>query len=314
MTLPEYVEDLIAKNADPSLEEAATLAVGNAELSERIARGRNTLAQLRRAATLKKEANALTAQGKLAEAETDYEKALEICRMVRGPENLDTIKAMRELANFCFSIGRSAEAITLLERECAVDPKDTDGTLTLATWQTWFGQDADYEITRRRLVQQAEGTDLPGTAERAAKAACLRPSTNAALLAHALDLARQGVELGRSNPLLPYYQLELGLAEYRNGQYAAAERNLAVAAQNLKGLPEIQGTARLFRALSLFRQDRPEEARKLFSQAEAQMPPLPKDESKPLLEGKPVSHDVLICWLAYKEAKSVLDEPAAAKP
>ena len=33
-----------------------------------------------------------------------------------------------------------------------------------------------------------------------------------------------------------------------------------------------------------------------------------------LVDGKPVSHDVLICWLAYKEAKSVLNEPAAAKP
>ncbi len=44
------------------------------------------------------------------------------------------------------------------------------------------------------------------------------------------------------------------------------------------------------------------------------MPPLPKDESKPLVDGKPVNHDVLILWLAYKEARTVLNEPAAAKP
>ena len=44
------------------------------------------------------------------------------------------------------------------------------------------------------------------------------------------------------------------------------------------------------------------------------MPPLPKDENKPLVDGEPASHDVLICWLVYKEARSLLNEPAAAKP
>jgi hypothetical protein len=102
-----------------------------------------------------------------------------------------------------------------------VDPKDTLASLKLATWQAWFGQNADYEATRHRLVQQAEGTDQAGTAERAAKVACLQPSTDAALLAKALNLARSGVELGKSSPWLPWYQLALGLAEYRNGHYAA---------------------------------------------------------------------------------------------
>ena len=151
----------------------------------------------------------------------------------------------------------------------------------------------------------------PATAERAAKAYCLRPSTDAALLAKALNLAQRAVELGKSNPDLPWYQLALGLAEYRNGQYAAAERTLTVAEQTAGEEHEIPGIARLFRAMSLFRQDKPEEARKLFSQAEAQMPPLPKDESKPLVDGKPVSHDVLIWWLAYKEAKALIEGPSA---
>jgi hypothetical protein len=66
--------------------------------------------------------------------------------------------------------------------------------------------------------------------------------------------------------------------------------------------------------MSLFRQNKPEEARKLFSQAESQMPPLPKDESKPLVDGMALTHDVLIWWLAYKEAKSVLNEPGPTKP
>ena len=249
--------------------------------------------------------------GRLAEALKLQEQVLALSRKVLGPEHPDTLKAMRGLANAYYAVGRDQEAIALLEKACEVGPKDTDASLRLATWQTWFGQDANYEVTRRRLVQQAEGTDQAGTAERAAKAYCLRPSTDAALLTKALNLAQRAVELGKSHPYLPYYQLGLGLAEYRNGQYAGAEQTLAVAEQTAGEFNDIRGSARLFRAMSLFRQDKPEEARKLFSQAEAQMPPLPKDKSKPLVDGKPVDHDVLICWLAYKEAKALIEAPSA---
>jgi len=48
-------------------------------------------------------------------------------------------------------------------------------------------------------------------------------------------------------------------------------------------------------------------ARKLFNQAEALMPPFPKDESEP----QPAGRDVLIWWLAYKEAKALIDGPSA---
>jgi hypothetical protein len=62
--------------------------------------------------------------------------------------------------------------------------------------------------------------------------------------------------------------------------------------------------------MSLYRQNRTEEARKLFRVAETQMPPLPKDESKPRVDGKSASHDALIRWLAYKEAKALIDGPS----
>jgi len=77
---------------------------------------------------------------------------------------------------------------------------------------------------------------------------------------------------------------------------------------------EIQGTARMFRAMSLFKQDKLEEARKVFSQAEAQIPPLPKDESKPTFDGKSFDRDWIIMWLAYKEAKELIEgQPPEAK-
>ncbi len=69
---------------------------------------------------------------------------------------------------------------------------------------------------------------------------------------------------------------------------------------------------RLFRAMSLFRQDKLEQGRRAFSQAEAQMPPLPKDEGKPFVDGRPASHDDLIWWLAYKEAEALIEGPSAS--
>jgi hypothetical protein len=105
--------------------------------------------------------------------------------------------------------------------------------------------------------------------------------------------------------------LGLGLDKYRNGQYAGAEQALSIAGQTAGDAHDIVGTARLFCAMSLFRQDQPEEARTLFGQAEAQMPPLPKDESKPFVGGRPAYHDELICWLAYKEARALIEGSSA---
>ncbi len=246
--------------------------------------------------------------GRLEEALKLQEELLALSRKVSGMEKPDNLVAMHDLARYYCSVGRNGEGIAVLAKSSELDPKDTDASEALATWQVWFGKDADYEATRRRLVQQADHTEMAPTAERAAKAYCLRPSTDAALLTKTLKLAQRAVELRKSSPLLPWYQLTLGVAEYRNGQYATAERTLAVAEQSTG---EYQATARFFRAMSLCQQDRQQEARKLFSQAEAQMPPLPTDRNKPLVDGRLAYHTVMICWLAYKEAKSLLNAPAA---
>jgi eukaryotic-like serine/threonine-protein kinase len=252
-------------------------------------------------------ANSYEAVGRWDEALKMREEAMVLFLKVSGPKHPDTLEAMNNLVGSFFIAGRTADAIALLAKLSAINPKDTDASLNLAILQTWYGQDADYEATRRRLVQEAEGTDQAGTAERAAKACCLRPSTNLELLAKALSLARRGVKLGQNSSLMNWYQLCLGLAEYRNGHYALAERALTTAEQTAADHLELQGTARFFRAMCLFQQNRTEEARKLFTQAESEMPPFPKDERKPLFDGKPVFHELLICWLAFKEAKSLID-------
>jgi tetratricopeptide (TPR) repeat protein len=305
-------EVLEAKRDVPGLValDQTTLADQRSILGENSPAVANTLVSL--ADHLRVQGKQPEADGALQEAATILFRLREKAPTLRDSEGRDTINAMNGLANSYSAVGRDKEAIFLLGQVCEVNPKDTEASLKLATWQAWFGQDTDYEATRGRLVQQAEGTDQPGTAERAAKAYCLLPSTDAALLAKALTLARRGVELGQNSSFMCWYQLCLGLAENRNGHYAVAEEALAMAEQMAGDHRELQGTARFFRAMCLFQQNRPEEARKLFSQAETEMPPFPKDERKPVVDGKPVSHEVLICWLAYKEAKALIESNAKA--
>jgi hypothetical protein len=64
--------------------------------------------------------------------------------------------------------------------------------------------------------------------------------------------------------------------------------------------------------MSLFRQGKVDEARKLALTAAAQMRPLPKDDKNPLAGN--AGHDDLILWLAYKEAKALIQFDAAPAP
>ena len=72
------------------------------------------------------------------------------------------------------------------------------------------------------------------------------------------------------------------------------------------------GTSAFYRAMSLFRQGKTDEARKLAIAAAAKMKPLPRDENNPLANG-PMrgDHEDLILWLAYKEAKAMIQFDAA---
>jgi tetratricopeptide (TPR) repeat protein len=269
------------------------------------------------AETLISLADHLQAQGKQTDADKALQEAVDTARKLLrqrpGSEIAGTLNAIIDVVNACYSAGRDKEVTSLSEQIRELNPQETVASLHLAILQAWFGQDADYEATRRRFVQEADGTDQAGLAERAAGVFCLQPSTNTVLLAKVLTLARRGVELGQNSSWINYYKLCLGLTEYRNGHYALAEGLLATAEQTGGGHHEFEGTARFFRVKCLFEQNRPEEARKLFTKAETEMPQYPKDERKPRVEGRPAfQNEFLICWLAYKEAKALIEGDAKA--
>jgi hypothetical protein len=144
--------------------------------------------------------------------------------------------------------------------------------------------------------------------ERVAKACCLRPSTDPHLLDAALALARKVVASGKDGVEMPWYHLTLGMSEYRNGNFKPADQALSAAEQagpNTFSVNHVHVTAELYHAMSLFHQGKEVEAHLLFRQAEMKMKPLPGDDNE-LMAGA-ADHNDLVLWLAYKEAKALME-------
>ena len=148
---------------------------------------------------------------------------------------------------------------------------------------------------------------MDGGRARAAKACSILPATDKADLDAALALGRTAVQLQRNGWTL----LALGMAEHRSTNDAAAQEALLAAANADPSNPKVTGIAAFYRAMSLFRQGKHDEARKLALAAAAKMKPLPKDEQNPL--ANIADPDDLILWLAYKEAKAMLKFEATQK-
>ena len=96
----------------------------------------------------------------------------------------------------------------------------------MAAKQAWLGQQKEYSATCDRVLELAKDAKDPADAERAAKICSLRAS-DAKTHEAALDLARRTVELGNGHELMCYFQMALGMAEYRCGHYAEADVALA---------------------------------------------------------------------------------------
>jgi tetratricopeptide (TPR) repeat protein len=200
-------------------------------------------------------------------------------------------------------------AIAEYSKASAANPKDTALALRVAVLQAWFAQEKELATTRRRILANARGTNDMVTADCAAKACSIRAATDKAELEAALALARTAVKLDRNRE---WNLLALGMAEHRSGHDAAAGEALLDAAKAGPNNAYVTGTSAFYRAMSLFRQGKRDEARKVAAAARGLMKPLPSDENNPLPgNGR---HDDLILWLAYKEAKDMIQFDEAPLP
>jgi hypothetical protein len=101
------------------------------------------------------------------------------------------------------------------------------------------------------------------------------------------------------------------MAAYRIGDDSACDGPL-LAAEGAKDNRHVSGTSAFYRAMSLHRRGKRDEARKLATEAAATMRPLPADVENPLAGG--ASHDDLILWLAYKAALREVIAPPVRGP
>jgi hypothetical protein len=204
--------------------------------------------------------------------------------------------------------GRTPDALVHLVTVSAGKADDTSLALRVATLQAWFGQNKELADSCGRALEAARGTFDPLKWGHLARICCLHPTPDTTRREAALALARKAVEPRKDDFSI---KLTLGMAEYRSGHFAEADAALLAAADGARksNNPSMAGTATFYRALSLFRQGKENEARQLAAEATATMKPLPEDEKNPLAGG--ASPDDLILWLGYKEAKGLIHFDAA---
>jgi hypothetical protein len=184
--------------------------------------------------------------------------------------------------------------------------------MKVAALQAWFGQNADYEATCKRMIEAAERANkADDVRERAARNWCLRPWNDQTLLPRVIALAREAAAEEWNVDQRPWYQQALGMAEFRAGNDTAAEAAFVKAeALSMTGNwhPELRAfiaaPSRFYRAIILFRQGKEAAARALFQEAMAQMPIIPENADRVL--SAEVNQDELLCWLAYREARALL--------
>jgi Flp pilus assembly protein TadD len=242
--------------------------------------------------------------GDLYAAETDWERAIAEYRKLVTDQTTDGA-LLTKLARAYRAAGRSREAVAYTARTSAADPADTMLSLKVAALQAWFGQDKELAATRERILAFAKGADDWRVAELAAKACSILPSTDKAQRDWALVLSRKAVHLGTGNH---WGLLALGMAEYRSGHFPEAEAAL-LEPHNDSHYDTLAVTVSFYRAMSLHRRGEEAEARKLAIATAARMKPLPKDENNPPMDD--YFYDDLISWLAYKEAKAMIQFDAA---
>jgi hypothetical protein len=226
------------------------------------------------------------------------------------PAESATSLAQRKEQGFALlAAGRTLDGLAVLASVWESDRGDTSLLITVGALQAWLGKDAEFELTCRRSLESAQGTEEPTTAERTAKILSLRPSADKTRVDAAHELSHRGVTLGKDNPLLPYFQMARGMAEYRSGHHTACQEALLAALGEGNFNPLLTGTSEFYLAMSLFREGKDAEARQNATQAISRMKPLPADENNPFANG--AGPDDLILWMASKEARALLKLEAA---
>ncbi len=236
-------------------------------------------------------------------AVTQFRSDMAYCHDALALVLLNTGKPAEAEAEFRTALAIQQKLIDDNPSDIGLRGDQSHNYLWVAALQAWFGHDKERSSTREKFLSLAKDTEDPLLADRAAKCCSLRQADPERCEA-ALILARRAVERGKGSRWLVYFKMDLGMAEYRSGHFAEADTALTAAMDDPDTNSTVSSTSAFYRAMGLFRQGKTDLARKLATEAAAKMKPPLVDEQKPRLAGADVND--LIMWLAYKEAKAMI--------
>jgi hypothetical protein len=212
----------------------------------------------------------------------------------------------REASQRYLARGREIVQLGKLAAEYSKANADTQLLLVLANAQAALKLSDDHEAVCRRALEFARNSGDARVAERTSKACSLMPLADAFLRKAALELA-QSAAVEADHPERQWRQLALGMAEFRQGHFEAANAALAEV-----DIPDLVVTAACFRAMSLYKLGNRAEARQVLATTARDMGPY----------HTPYLHDVLMGLTSFREASDIIGwddttlsgDNAAARP
>ena len=166
----------------------------------------------------------------------------------------------------------------------------------------WIGRNNEHEAFCRRVLAQAATNQSAVDLERAAKAYLVRPGADPDLLDQAIVMAEKAWDLGQGSSNHSWFEMSLGLAQYRKGDLEATLETLAQVSPTSES--NVQGPCLLLQAMALHRLGRLEEARKQFKAAEPFMMPAP-EKGELVVPVMRDSNDTFF-WLLHAEAEALI--------
>ena len=211
--------------------------------------------------------------------------------------------ALEEVADSLFTLNRRDEGFAKLEEARQFAPKKYSIGLKLAGLLAWFGREEEWEAFARSFLEKAKALGYPNRMVAASRAALLRSPGDPEVTEVAIRVARRAAEM---RPDFSLNRFALGMAELREGNYAAADEVLqsAVAA---KSTFQKQRISKCYRAIARFHLGDEPGARLLISDMEKRnrFKSPPGNGAYPFAGPNVVIED-LMWWLAYREAKDLL--------
>lgn len=233
----------------------------------------------------------------------DWKNACEIYSRALKDSPVDG-QLLIKMAKACQGCGRTAESLPYLARAVELLPNDSKILLMAGSLQAWFNRDKEFSETCKQARRLAETTTDTTALARLGLFIGLQPVAgegNPAMAGFSRKVANAGLGPGLDS----FRPLISGMAAFRSGDLQKAETEL-VAALRLDSFesPSIAEGARLFLAMTLFRQGRMSEAREIALLVREKMKPIPKDPGNPLA-GETDCQDLWL-WLAWREASKMM--------